>query len=110
MSRHSLGWITCFAAAGCAAIHQSPASTHLVQVPLAVPCGFDVGPEPTWPDSDEALRLAPDLFHRVKLLVAGRVLRIAHENELSAALQACGTLSRPRPETENQSAGDPRYR
>ena len=39
------------------------------------------------------LRAAPNLFERVKLLVAGRALRIGREAALMAAAQACGNAA-----------------
>lgn len=60
-----------------------------VKIPVAVPCKVDVGPEPQYVDTDAALKAAPDLFARVKLLVAGRLQRIQRDLEKSAALKAC---------------------
>lgn len=52
-------------------------------------CAPELAPEPAWPDTDAALRAAPDLFERVRLLAAGRLLRIARGREVEAALAAC---------------------
>jgi hypothetical protein len=60
-----------------------------VPVPIAVKCAADPGPSPTYPDTNEALRAAPDLFTRVQLLLAGRALRIGREGELEAAVSGC---------------------
>jgi hypothetical protein len=60
-----------------------------VPVPVPVKCTPDVGPDPVYPDTDEAIAAAPNLFERVKLVVAGRLMRIARERELSAALREC---------------------
>ena len=49
-----------------------------------------LGPEPEYPDREAALVAAPNIFERVKLLLAGRVLRIQRDIEKSAALRACG--------------------
>ncbi len=65
-----------------------PVTTVTVKIPVPTPCG-PVVPKPDFPDSDEALRTAPDLFTRVKLLVAGRLIRIAYERELEAVSTAC---------------------
>ena len=62
--------------------------TVTVQVPVAVPCVVDV-PAPVYSDTDEALLAAPDLFERVKLLLAGRIERAAHDNVETAARAAC---------------------
>jgi len=74
--------------AACAARPQTP-SIQRVLTPVPVACDPEIRPEPAWPDTDEALRRAPDLFSRVQLLVAGRLLRIARERELRAAVEAC---------------------
>ena len=62
-----------------------------VKVPVAVPCKAlaELGPEPTYPDTDAALKAAPDLFERVKLLAAGRVLRAARLARYTAAAASC---------------------
>ena len=48
-----------------------------------------LGPAPAYPDTPEALRAAPNLFERVKLLMAAREVRIPREAALSDALKAC---------------------
>jgi hypothetical protein len=73
----------------CASARDVAPSVRIVKVPVPIRCQSDLGPEPTWPDTDQALRSAPDLFARVRLLAAGRLLRIARHRELSAALDAC---------------------
>jgi hypothetical protein len=60
-----------------------------VETPVPVRCRPDLGPEPDYPDTDDALRAAPDLFVRVRLLLAGRLLRIARDQQKTAALAAC---------------------
>lgn len=64
--------------------------TVRVEVPVPVPCAAPVGPRPDYPDGDDAVRAAPDLLERVKLLLAGREMRRAREAELEAAVGACG--------------------
>lgn len=44
---------------------------------------------PNYPDSDEALRRAANAFEGAQLLLAGRLLRIAREASLVAAIEAC---------------------
>ena len=44
---------------------------------------------PEFPDTDEKLREAPNLFERVKLLMAGRELRMDYERRLEDAITAC---------------------
>lgn len=63
--------------------------TREVQIPVAVKCHPDIGPEPSYPDTDAALKAAPDLYTKVADLVAGRLLRIAREAQLNAALSGC---------------------
>lgn len=65
--------------------------TVTVNVPVPVPCPAlqRLGPPPSYPDTAEALRSAPDIGSRVGLLLAGRILRIAREAAMTAALQAC---------------------
>ena len=48
-----------------------------VKVPVAIACDPDIGPEPAYVDTPEAIAAAPDIFARTVLLVAGRVQRIA---------------------------------
>jgi hypothetical protein len=67
----------------------APVQIQTVQAPTPVTCAPTVGAAPAYPDTDAALRSAPNLFSRVRLLVAGRRLRMAREGELSAALSAC---------------------
>ncbi|MDR3507603.1 MAG: hypothetical protein P4L64_06860 [Caulobacteraceae bacterium] len=64
-------------------------AVRTVEVPVAVRCQPNLGPEPAYPDTDEALKAAPDLFARVRLLLAGRLMRMGRDAEKSAALQAC---------------------
>jgi hypothetical protein len=61
------------------------------EVDRAVPvkCMPDLPPEPAYPDTAMAVTAAPDIFERVKLLLAGRVLRTQREQELTKALDAC---------------------
>lgn len=60
-----------------------------VAVPIPVACTPDIGPEPTYIDTDAALIAAADLFERVKLLLAGRDQRIARDEVKTAALEGC---------------------
>jgi len=63
--------------------------TKTVQVAVPVACKPTIGPAPAYPDTDLALKAAPDVYQRVRLLVAGRLERVAREAELTAALSAC---------------------
>ncbi|MFS0710392.1 hypothetical protein [Brevundimonas phoenicis] len=60
-----------------------------VKVPVAIPCDPDIGPEPAYVDTPEAIALAPDIFARTVLLVAGRLQRIARDGVKTAALEEC---------------------
>ncbi|WP_313012855.1 hypothetical protein [Brevundimonas sp.] len=60
-----------------------------VKVPVAVACDPDIGPEPAYVDTPEAIAAAPDIFARTVLLVAGRVQRIARDGVKTAALDGC---------------------
>jgi hypothetical protein len=75
--------------AGCAAARRAEPGPPERLLPVTVQCRPDLGPEPAYPDTDAALRTAPDLFARVRLLVAGRLMRIARERELTAAVSEC---------------------
>lgn len=63
--------------------------TKTVEVPIQVQCKPTLPAEPSYPDTDAALKAAPDLFSKVQLMVAGRVLRIARLQVLNATLQGC---------------------
>lgn len=62
-----------------------------VKVPVVQPCpALEVlGPSPAYPDSDQALAAASNLYERVKLLLAGRVLRMQREATINATVAAC---------------------
>ena len=60
-----------------------------VRVPVAVPCNPDIGPEPAYVDTPEAIAMAPDIYARTVLLVAGRLQRIARDGVKTAALDEC---------------------
>ena len=91
MTRAIAGLLLASLLAACASappIEQS-VQVRTVEIPTPVHCRPDLGPEPAYPDTDAALKAAPDLFARVRLLLAGRLMRIARDQEKSAALQAC---------------------
>ena len=75
---------------GCASSPPAPRiEIRTVDIPTPVRCRPDLGAEPEFPDTDAALQAAPDLFARVRLLLAGRLMRIARDQQIRAALQAC---------------------
>lgn len=63
-----------------------------VRVPVAIACYPDIGPEPAYVDTPEAIAMAPDIFARTVLLLAGRVQRIARDEVKTAALEECRQL------------------
>lgn len=78
--------------AGCATARPEPepvVRTVEVRVPVPTPCRVDIGPEPDFVDSDDALAAAPDVFEAMKLRVVGRVQRIAWSAVQAAALAGC---------------------
>ena len=79
--------------AGCASHREPIVRTVEVRIPVAVPCDPKVGPAPDYPDTDRALKDAPGLFERVRLLLAGRELRKARETELEAGIRGCAASS-----------------
>ena len=78
-----------FALAGCATTSEPRVVTREVLVPVRAPCTATPPVEPDWADTDEKLRDAPDHVARVKLLLIGRLQRIAHDQELHAFATAC---------------------
>ena len=62
-----------------------------VQVPVAQPCdaATRLGAPPDYPDSEEALVSASTLFDQLRLLLAGRLLRIARGEALERAVESC---------------------
>lgn len=60
-----------------------------VKVAIPVKCAINPGQDPTYPDTDEAIKAAPDIAEKVRLLLAGRFLRIGREAELKAAVAGC---------------------
>jgi hypothetical protein len=61
------------------------------KVPQPVPCPAlaQLGPEPAYPDTDQAITNAPSIGARAKLYVAGRKMRIQRLAEYAAASLAC---------------------
>jgi hypothetical protein len=69
--------------------------TQRVEVPVDDPrCAREAlarlrAEAPNYPDGDAALRAARTVFEGTQLLTAGRLLRIAREASLTAAIAAC---------------------
>lgn len=85
-------WATAFACltlAACATPSEPRIVVKEVKIAVPVACSADPGPDPNYPDTDAALRSAPNLYERTKLLLAGRLLRMGREVELKAANSGC---------------------
>lgn len=64
--------------------------TREVKVPVVQPCVSErVARAPTYPDTDDALREAPDAAARYSLVSAGRLLRDQRLAEIEPVLEAC---------------------
>lgn len=64
--------------------------TRTVNVPVAVACIPDnLGPAPTYPDTDAAIRAAADAVARYALIAAGRLLRIQRASETEPVIEQC---------------------
>lgn len=80
------------AAAACATTPTEPeVRTVEVVVTKPVPCPAlaALGPEPSYPDTNEAIRAAATLADRALLVMTGRVQRIQRLLEYEAAKAAC---------------------
>lgn len=76
------------ALSSCATAPKIETRTVEVQVPVSVPCPA-ILPDPVYSDTDAALLAAPNIFERVKLLLAGREERAAQDQMERAARTAC---------------------
>lgn len=92
MTRLGLLIASALALASCAGAPKPPPEpvVQIVEVKLPVPvrCAPDLGPDPAYADTDDALA-AVDIFDAVKLLLAGRGQRIARDAVKTAALEGC---------------------
>lgn len=85
----------CLAVAACASSQARPSEpiikTVVVKVPVPEPCPalVKLGPEPAYPDTDEALSKAPNILEQVKLLLAGRAMRVVRAAAVAEALAIC---------------------
>lgn len=91
MIRKAVCAAICVGLAACAGGPAPQPRLVTLTAPVAVPvrCRPDLGVEPAYPDTDAAIRAAPGLYERVRLLVAGRLLRIARDAQKTAALAQC---------------------
>jgi hypothetical protein len=74
---------------GCATAPREIVRTVEVQVPVTVPCAQALPPEPSWFDTADKLRAAPNHDERVRLLLLGRMQRIQRITDLAASLAGC---------------------
>lgn len=65
--------------------------TTEVQVPVSVPCDPDIGPEPAYVVTPEAVAAAPDIYALTVLLLAERLQRVSRDEVKTAALDGCRT-------------------
>ncbi len=80
--------------AACAGRQTPPPQPILTPVEVAVPVATGCVPAnlaaaPEYPDTDQALRTAPDAASRYQLLYAGRKVRVARNNELEPIVAGC---------------------
>ena len=81
--------IICIVLAGCASDKPGEIKLQTVNVPIPVHCTPTIETTVVYPDTDDALRTAANIFERTKLLVAGRDIRTARILKLEAALRGC---------------------
>ena len=74
---------------GCGAAPPERVVPQTANVPVPVHCKTTVETKVVYPDTDDALRTAANIFDRTKLLVAGRDIRTARILELETALKGC---------------------
>lgn len=80
---------------GCAATKASDdvqaVRTVEVKVPVAVPCNAlaQLGVEPIYPDTAKVLQQATDIFEQVRVLLAGREMRMQRLDEYVTARNNC---------------------
>lgn len=91
MTRAAIAGMMLFILSGCDTVQGPPLPPIVTEIPVPVSCIKDSAAlaPPAFPDSDAALKAAATTFDRIKLMVAGRILRIAYELKLEAALSAC---------------------
>lgn len=96
-ARLVIGFCLILALSGCVTAGEHQVDVKLVNVPTPIPCTPDVGSEPAYPDTPEALNAATDIFERVKLLLEGRIKRQQRLAVLNAAVSACASVGRVPP-------------
>lgn len=82
-------------AGGCATTSSDTSEPRVVvqevKVPVPVPCPAlaELGPEPVYVDTDEAIANAPSFAARAQLYVIGRAQRVRRLTEYTAVKAAC---------------------
>jgi hypothetical protein len=78
--------LTC---AACATVPEPRILTREVKVMVPVPCAVAPPAKPTYADTPEAVRGAPNLAERLKLFLAGREQRDGYIIGLEASVAGC---------------------
>lgn len=96
LSRNAAAVCAATLLAGCAGKQhpeppEPPVRTVTVTVAQPVPCPAlaQLGPEPAYPDTDEAIQKAGNLAERAKLYATGRKMRIERLAKYAAAALGC---------------------
>lgn len=68
-----------------------PVQTITVKEQVPVPCKalVDLGPEPDYPDTDAAIKAAPNVAERARLYATGRAMRVERLAKYAAAKISC---------------------
>lgn len=89
------GLAACLSLAACATTTPPEPAVKIVEVRVPVPISCvpkDLGPEPTYVDTNEALKSAAGPEDRYQLLAAGRVQRKQRSAETEPILTRCRAL------------------
>jgi hypothetical protein len=84
--------------AGCGSVPREPVvKIERVPVPVAVSCVPEgvVEAQPTYKDSDAALKAAPDMAERYRLLAGEHAVHQVRETELEAIVKGCRLAPTP---------------
>ena len=91
MKRAILSALLCALLGACATARppEPQIVTQEVKVPVPTPCAAQAPARPAFADDQPAIKAAPDIFERTKLLLAGREQRDGYIGQLEAANSAC---------------------
>lgn len=82
--------LACLALGACASTPEPKIVTREVKMPVVTPCvPKGLGAEPSYPDTDAALKAAGGAADRYGLLAAGRALRQQRLAEVEPIIRAC---------------------